>query len=113
MMFVTGWSSLVSNLRSRLVTIPTTRPAALITGRPEIRCWRVRASTSRTFMLRTDGDGIFDDAAFEALDLGYFGGLRLGRHVLVNDADTAFLRDRDREPRLGHGIHRGRDDGEC
>src|SRR5688500_20021137 len=32
------------------------------------------------------------------------------RHVLVNDADAAFLRERDREPRLGDGIHCRRDD---
>src|SRR5205085_10391483 len=32
---------------------------------------------------------------------------RLGREVLVNDADDAFLRDGDREARLGHGVHCG------
>ena len=36
--------------------------------------------------------------------------LILRRHVLVNDADAAFLRERDREPRLGDGVHGGRDD---
>src|SRR6185503_14332687 len=58
----------------------------------------------------TDGDRILDDAALEALDLRHLGGLRLGRHVLVHDADAALLRDRDREPRLGHRVHRGGDD---
>jgi hypothetical protein len=37
----------------------------------------------------------------------------LGRgHVLVDDADAAFLGDRDREPGLGDGVHRGRDQGQ-
>ena len=34
------------------------------------------------------------------------------RHVLVDDADTAFLRERDREARLGHRVHGGRNDGD-
>ena len=45
----TGSSSRVSKRRSRLVTIPTTLPA-LTTGNPEIRCWRLKAMTSRTFI---------------------------------------------------------------
>ena len=59
-----------------------------------------------------DRDRILDDAAFEALDLRDFGGLRARRHVLVNDADAAFLRDGDREPRFGDRVHRGRRDGD-
>ncbi len=47
MMFDTGWSRLVSNRVSRLVTMPTTRLPS-ITGRPENRCCRFSASTSRT-----------------------------------------------------------------
>ena len=45
MMFFTGWSRFVSKRRSRLVTMPTTRPPSR-TGRPEMRCWRVISSTS-------------------------------------------------------------------
>ena len=37
--------------------------------------------------------------ALDAVDLGR---LRLDRHVLVDDADAALLRQRDREARLGH-----------
>ena len=55
-----------------------------------------------------NGDRILDHAALEALDLGYLRGLRLGGHVLVNDADAAFLRQSNRQARFGHGIHRGR-----
>ncbi|MNW06909.1 hypothetical protein D3C71_2034010 [compost metagenome] len=42
-----------------------------------------------------------------ALDLVHFGGLFLGRHVLVDDADTALLRNGDRQARFRHGIHCG------
>ncbi len=51
-MFLTGCPRLVSKRRSRLVTMPTTRPFASITGNPEILCRLVSASTSRTFMFR-------------------------------------------------------------
>ena len=47
MMLATGWSRLVSNRRSRLVTMPTTRCPST-TGRPEMRCCCVSAITSRT-----------------------------------------------------------------
>src|SRR5262249_13776207 len=47
---------------------------------------------------------------FVALDLGDLRGLLLRREVLVDDADAAFLRDRDREARLGDGVHRRRDE---
>ena len=47
MMLATGWSRFVSNRVSRLVTMPTTRLPST-TGRPEKRCCRLSASTSRT-----------------------------------------------------------------
>ena len=59
-----------------------------------------------------DRDRVVNDAALELLDLLNLARLILRRHVLVDDADAAFLRERDREPRLGHGVHRGRDDGD-
>ena len=52
-----------------------------------------------------DRDRVLDHAAFEALDLGHFGRLSLRRHILVDDADAAFLGDRNRQARLGHGVH--------
>ena len=55
---------------------------------------------------RGNRDRILYHAAFEALDLGHLGRLLGGRHVLVNDAKAAFLRDRDREPRIGDRVHR-------
>ena len=58
------------------------------------------------------GDRVVNDAALELLDLLDLARLILRRHVLVDDADAAFLRERDREPRLGDGVHRGRDNGD-
>ena len=44
-----------------------------------------------------------------AFDFGDFSRLRLGREILVNDADTAFLRQSDCQAGFGHGIHGCRD----
>ena len=60
--------------------------------------------------LGTDRDRVVDDAAFETLDAADLARLRLDRHVLVHDADAAFLRDRDREAVLGDRVHGGRHD---
>ena len=59
-----------------------------------------------------DRDGIEHHAALEFLDSGHLERLRLDGHALVNDADTALLGDSDREARLGHRIHRCRDQRE-
>ncbi len=58
--------------------------------------------------VRRNGDRIFHHTALETLDLGDLCRLLLGRHVLVHDADAAFLRQGDRQARLGDGIHRCR-----
>ena len=55
-----------------------------------------------------DRDRVAQHAGFMALDLQHLGGLLRGRHVLVHDADAAFLREGDRQARLGDGIHRRR-----
>ena len=57
-----------------------------------------------------NGDRIDDDAAFEFLDAHDFARLGFDRHVLVNDADAAFLRHRDGQSCLGHRIHGSRQD---
>jgi hypothetical protein len=59
-----------------------------------------------------DGDRILQHAGFEAFHLRHFGRLELGRHVLVDDADTPFLSQRDREACFADRIHRGRKQGE-
>ena len=56
--------------------------------------------------IRRDSDGILDHAAFKTFDLGDLGSLCLSRHILVDDADAAFLRQSDCQARLGDGIHR-------
>jgi hypothetical protein len=55
---------------------------------------------------RADGDGIDDHARDGPLDLVHLARLVLRRHVLVDDADAALVGERDRERRLGHGVHR-------
>ena len=57
--------------------------------------------------VRGDRNGIAHDSRLEALDASHFSRLLGGGKILVNDADSAFLGDRDRKPRLGDGIHRG------
>jgi hypothetical protein len=57
-------------------------------------------------------DRVVDDSALEFLDLLYLASLVFRRHVLVNDADAAFLRERDGEARLRNGVHCSRDDGD-
>ena len=53
----------------------------------------------------TYGDRVLDDAALVLLDASHLARLVGRGHVLVDDADAAFLRDRDRESRLGDGVH--------
>ena len=105
----TGWSRFVSKRRSRFVTMPTTRLPST-TGSPEIRCFWVSASTSRTVIVGAIVIGSLTTPDSNRLTFATSAACRAGRHVLVDDADPAFLRERDREPRLGDRIHRGRDD---
>src|SRR2546427_508496 len=58
-------------------------------------------------VLGGDDHGVVHHAGFVALDLGHFGSLLLCRHVLVNDADTALLRNGNGQTRFGHGVHGG------
>ncbi len=53
----------------------------------------------------THRDRIAHDAALELLDLLNLPRLFLRRHVLVDDADAAFLGHRDRQAEFGHRIH--------
>ncbi len=55
-----------------------------------------------------NGDRILDHAAFETLDLGDFSSLLASRHVLMDDANSALLRQRNRQARARDRIHRGR-----
>jgi hypothetical protein len=61
-------------------------------------------------MVGRNGDRIAHHAGFVPLDLEHLGGLQRRRQVLVDDADAAFLRQRDGEAGLGHRVHGGRDE---
>ena len=56
-------------------------------------------------LLGANGHRIDDHAGLGALDLVDLLGLLLDGEVLVDEADAAFLGQRDRQCRLGHGIH--------
>ena len=57
-----------------------------------------------------DRERLADHAGLEVLHQPHLRGLMRDAHVLVHDADAAELRHRDRQPRLGDGIHCGRHD---
>lgn len=57
--------------------------------------------------VRADGDRFADDAGFMALDLGYFESLLFSGHVLVDEADAAFLSEGDCKLGFGNGVHGG------
>src|ERR1051325_1148238 len=82
-----GRSSSRSNCKSRFVMMPTSLPAPSTIGTPEI--------LKRTMSCC---------ASLHAIDLG---GLPVDRHVLVDDADAALARHRDRHFRFGDRVHRG------
>ncbi|MNQ69345.1 hypothetical protein D3C85_839360 [compost metagenome] len=54
-----------------------------------------------------DGHRVTDDGGLVTLDLAHFGSLLLDGHVLVDDADAAFLGHGDGQAGFGHRIHRG------
>ncbi len=56
-------------------------------------------------MPRRQGKGVGDDAGLGPLDAVHLGRLVFRGEVFVNDADAAFLRDGDGQPRFRDGIH--------
>nr|GFC47537.1 hypothetical protein [Tanacetum cinerariifolium] len=58
------------------------------------------------------GEGVHDDRRLGALDAAHLVGLGLHAHVLMNDAEATFLGQRHGHAGLGHGVHRGRDEGQ-
>ena len=54
-----------------------------------------------------DGDRFGNNAGFMTLDLKDFSGLLVGGHVLVNEADAAFLSDGDGETGFRNRVHHG------
>ena len=61
-------------------------------------------------LLGPAGDRVDDHARFGALDLVHLGRLGLDREVLVDDPEASLLGHGDGQARLGHGVHRGRDE---
>ena len=80
------------------------------TGMPEIEARRHQRERVGQRRVGKDGDRIDDHPALEPLDLAHLLGLIGGLEIAVDDPDPAGFRHRDREPRLGDGVHRRRDD---
>ena len=89
--------------------MPTALPSRT-TGTPEMFFARVSSSTSRIVASGRTVIGSWMMPLSKRLTRADLARLRLDGHVLVDDADAAFLRDRDREAVLGDGVHGGRDD---
>ena len=60
--------------------------------------------------VRTDGDRILDHPRLVFLYGPHLARLLLDRHVLVNDADAALLRDGNRQPGFRDRVHGGRNE---
>ena len=56
--------------------------------------------------VRADGRRVADNAVGRAFDLRDFFRLNVDRKVFVDNADAAFLRERDRQTAFGNGVHR-------
>ncbi len=107
----TGWSRLRSNRTSRLVRIPTGLPSRPTTGRPEISVSPHQFQGREQFLIRIDGDRVDDHPGLGLLHLGDLERLFFDGHVLVDDAEPPLARHADGRRGLGHGVHRGRQDG--
>src|SRR5690606_30306480 len=55
--------------------------------------------------VRVNGNRVFHHTAFVFLDLAYRSSLLFNRHVLVHDANAAFLRHGDRQLSFGYRVH--------
>ena len=60
----------------------------------------------------SNGHRVDDHTRLCALHFGDFERLKLGAHVLVEDADAAFASHGHRGAPLGHGVHRARHEGD-
>src|SRR5256885_2256287 len=62
--------------------------------------------------VRPEGDRVQDHPRLAALHFVHLGRLAVDRHVLVDHADAALTRDRDRHLRFGDRVHRGGHEGD-
>ena len=106
MMADTGCAVSVSNRMSLRVTMPTRLPAS-ITGTPEMPFALVKSIKSAMLAVLSIVMGSFT-TPLKFLNAPDFLSLLCDRHILVNDADAAFLRQSNGKTRLGNGIHGGR-----
>ena len=104
-----GRSKRVSKRRSRLVRMPTSLPS-LVTGHAGDAVARHQRLRVGDRLVGTDGDRVHDHAALAAFDAVHLFRLPVDRHVAMDDADAALLRQRDRQVRFRHRIHGGGDD---
>ena len=112
------WRGSAAKRTSRLVRMPTSLPAPLLsgfstTGTPEMRWRSITARASRQGRVGSDRHRIDHHAAFKALHPADLIGLFLDIQVLVDHAHAAGLGHGDGKPRLGHRVHGGAKPGEC
>ena len=90
--------------------MPTSLPFASVTGTPEILYFSITCIASAIDChgrIVTGSTIIPASERFTFVDLF---GLTVDRHVLVDDAEPAVLRHRDRQPGLGDRVHRRGED---
>ena len=105
----TGRDSRVSKRKSRLVTMPTTRPFFSTTGRPEKPSRFLISIASPTLNSGPTVTGSETTPALKALDAQDLRRLLDRRQVFMDDAESARLRHHHRHRRFGHRVHRRRD----
>ena len=105
---VVAHSATGTKRRSRLVMMPSSRSVAVDDRETRHAVLAADLVELLEGAIRTDRDGVGDDAGLGPLHQVDLVGLVLDRQVAVQDADAALARHRDRHPRLGDGVHRTR-----
>ena len=98
-----------SKRRSRFVRIPSKRAVRADDRHPRDAVLRHQAVGVADRGGGRERDRIDDHARFRTLDLAHHLGLRVHPQLLVDDADAALARHRDRHVGLGDRVHRRRD----
>ena len=106
----TGCVVSFSNRRSRLVRIPTSTPVLVGDRHAADVVVRHQLERVRNERVGRQRDGLDDHPGLAALHLVDLAHLILDREVALDDPEPALAGERDREARLGDGVHRRRDD---
>ena len=109
MMSRTGVALSETKRMSRLVTMPTSIPAASTTGSAGDAVPGAQRVDLAERVLGRAGDRVGHHARLGPLHEVDLLGLLLDGQVAVQHADAALAGHRDRHPRLGHGVHRAGD----